>query len=255
MTSDGWTSDQIRNLFVDVVTLRQVGGQLLQSAHGRVLSLRGKPTAKMLLRPQHSQRCHVFGFRSVTVHRPARSPHATADHARCTVARPQRSARATARTLSPATRRRRVSPSHAARFSGAPVAKSCHRFQPARFPPRHNHPSSAGSPSPVEDVRADGTSSRERSTRTAAGCHGSRARPSQHSAAPAAAGTQRPTSNPTGAARQAAGPAGRERLGHGRGGWVPAPRRGRWGAAGGPSVGGRLWRAVCNYLSRSGSCG
>ena len=29
--------------------------------------------------------------------------------------------------------------------SGAPVARSCPRFQPARFPPRHNRPSSAGS--------------------------------------------------------------------------------------------------------------
>ena len=38
-----------------------------------------------------------------------------------TAARPQRSARATARTLSPAARRRRVSPSRAARFSGAAV--------------------------------------------------------------------------------------------------------------------------------------
>ena len=55
--------------------------------------------------------------------------------ARCRVARPQRSARATARTLSPAARRRRVSPSRAARFSGAPVARSYPRVQPARFPP------------------------------------------------------------------------------------------------------------------------
>ena len=38
----------------------------------------------------------------------------TADLARCTVARPQRSARATARTLSPAASRRRISPSRAA---------------------------------------------------------------------------------------------------------------------------------------------
>ena len=65
-----------------------------------------------------------------------------ADLARCTVARPQRSARATARTLSPAARHRRVSPSRAARFTGAPVARSCPRFQPARFPPRHKRPSS-----------------------------------------------------------------------------------------------------------------
>ena len=43
---------------------------------------------------------------------------ALADRARCTVARPQRNARATARTLSLAARRRRVSPSRAARFSG-----------------------------------------------------------------------------------------------------------------------------------------
>ena len=100
------------------------------------------------------------------------------DRARCTVANPQRSARATARTLSPAARRRRVSPSRAARFSGAPVARSCPRFQPARFPPGHKRPSSAGSASSSEDGRADGTSSRERSTCTAAGCHGSRARPS-----------------------------------------------------------------------------
>ena len=92
----------------------------------------------------------------------------TADLARCTVARPQRSARATARTLSPTGRRRRVSPSRAARFSGAPVARSYPRFQPARFPPRHNRPSSAGS------------------ARPAAGCYGSRARPAQHPAAPAA---------------------------------------------------------------------
>ena len=45
------------------------------------------------------------------------------------------------------------------------VARSCPRFQPARFPPRHERPSSAGSAS------------------TAAGCHGSRARPAQHPAA------------------------------------------------------------------------
>ena len=91
-----------------------------------------------------------------------------ADRARCTVAKPQRCARATARTLSPAARRRRVSPSRAGRFSGAPVAGSCPRFQPARFPPRHNRPSSAGRAS------------------TAGGCHGNRARPAQHPAAPAA---------------------------------------------------------------------
>ena len=88
----------------------------------------------------------------------------TTNRARCTVARPQRP---TARTLAPAARRRRISPSRAARFSAAPVARSCPRFQPARFPPGHKRPSSAGSASPVEDGRTDGTSSRERSTRTA----------------------------------------------------------------------------------------
>ena len=91
------------------------------------------------------------------------------DH--CTVTRPHRTARATAHTLSPAARRRRVSPSRAARFSGALVARSCSRFQPARFPPRHNRPSSAGRSS------------------TAAGCHGSRARPAQHPATPGSPGS------------------------------------------------------------------
>ena len=88
-----------------------------------------------------------------------------ADRARCTVARPQRSARATARTLSPAASRRRISASRPGRFSGAPVARSCPRFQPARFPPGHKRPSSAGSASSTEEGRA---------------------RPSQHPAAPAA---------------------------------------------------------------------
>ena len=71
------------------------------------------------------------------------------------------------------------------------------------FPPGHNRPSSAGNAIPVEDGRADGTSSRERSTCTAAGCHGSRARPSQHPATPAAAP---PTAGATPDEKSSSGP-------------------------------------------------
>ena len=138
------------------------------------------------LHTAHRERCHAGNSHSAYT-APDSGPEQDtgrgaprihpANRARCTVAGPQRSARATAGRFSPAARRRRISLSRAARFNGAPVARSCPRFQPARFPPGHKRPSSAGSASPVEDGRADGTSSRERSTCTAAGCHGT-ARPS-----------------------------------------------------------------------------